>query len=79
MYCCMVTDSPDDFISVNQELTFEPLQNRVCVNVTIVNDEVVELTESFFAVIKPEKMHSHIDLDPRTSTEFFIINDDSEF
>ena len=78
-FCSRFADSPDDFFSVNQTLTFAPLEIKVCIIVLITNDEVLEQTESFSVIIKPEKMHSHIEIDPtKMSTEVVIRNDDGE-
>ena len=77
LFACAV--SPDDFTSVNTSLTFAPLQSRVCVNVTIIMDNVVEQTESFSVSIIAENMYDNIELGPRTSLDITIINDDGEF
>ena len=76
--CSLVADSPDDFFTVNRPMSFAPLESKVCIIVVIINDEVLEQAESFSVIIKPEKMHSHIELGPRTSTEVVIRNEDGQ-
>ena len=40
-------ESPMDYVDFHTTLTFAPCQRRSCVNVSIVDDDVLELTESF--------------------------------
>ena len=75
----MSPGSPEDFIALrNSRLMFVPNQRRSCVYVHIVDDDVVEQSESFRV-----SLESTADLHPvitlvQTEGDITIINDDSE-
>ena len=64
-------------MELSTPLNFEPLKNRACTRVTIKNDTVLELTESFYVKINLTKPHRHI-LIEKPSTNIIIINDDGK-
>ena len=54
-----------DYVDFHTTLTFAPCQMRSCVNVSIVDDDVLELTESFSITLERTLgLDDRIDLDP---------------
>ena len=43
--------APEDFISLSQELAFTPSDAQLCVNIPIVDDNIVEALEEYFFVV----------------------------
>ena len=64
-------------MELSTPLNFGPLQNRACTRVTIINDTMLEQTESFYVKINLTKPHSHIQIDKPT-TNIVIRNDDGK-
>ena len=59
------TVDPMDYLGVSIILMFEDCDRRRCVNVTIVDDEVLEMTESFTVTLeRTPGLDSRITLDP---------------
>ena len=57
--------SPMDYGSVSHNLTFDECENRSCTEITIMEDMIVEMTESFFITLeRTPGLDSRIDLDP---------------
>ena len=76
------TGDPSDFTSLSESLTFTPsssTSNRLCIDVEITDDSVVEETEQFFV----DLMHAQgLDrratlIDTATTSEIFITDNDS--
>lgn len=67
-----------DFTPVNQEMTFNPSTNELiqCIVVQIIDDSVLEATESFEAVLSSSD--PDISIRPISNTVVMIRNDDSE-
>ena len=58
---------------------FRSCETRVCTNVTIVDDDVAELTESFFVRVgRTEGLDERITLDP-VEAEIEIVDNDGEW
>ena len=59
------TVDPMDYIGVSTILIFGACETRHCVDVTIVDDEVLEMTESFRVTLeRTPDLHMRITLDP---------------
>ena len=68
----MYTVSPNDFGSLSTILTFDACVTRRCVNVTIVDDELLESLESFSVTLqRTSTLDSRITLAP-TSGRIYI-------
>ena len=68
-----------DYWEVDTILMFEACETRVCTNVTIVDDDVAELTERFFARLgRTVGLDTRITLDP-VEAEIEIIDGDGEW
>ena len=84
IFCCMsqcfffFIESPMDYGSVTTTLPFAACEDMSCQNISIVDDEVLENTESFFATLERNGLDSRITLNP-TRAEIEILDDDSEF
>ena len=72
-----LTDSPTDFMPMpNTPLLFQPNQRRVCVNIPIEDDDMVEQTESFTIILRgTQDLHEAIRL-TQTNGFVVIIDDD---
>ena len=74
----MVLDSPDDYIAVDIQLVFEPMENKKCVIIFITDDRTLEQQESFSVTIeKPLKLHDLVQIGI-SSREIVIGNDDGK-
>ena len=63
--CNSSTVTPMDYLGVSTILMFEECDRRRCVNVTIVDDKVLEMTESFTVTLeRTPGLDSRITLDP---------------
>ena len=74
----LFADSPEDYISMDTLLLFEPNDAESCVDVIIQNDNIVEQTESFTVTLEKS-----LDLNDRvilnhTDRTISIIDDDGE-
>ena len=68
-----------DYGSVDTTLTFAPCQRRSCVNVSIMDDDVLEFTESFSITLERTLgLDDRIDLDP-VDGEVEITDNDGMF
>ena len=68
--------SPDDYLSLAVILPFAACQTRSCVNVTIVDDFIVEGNETFlYDLERTPGLHPNIDLNPILG-EILIVDDD---
>ena len=68
-----------DYEEVDIILMFEACETRVCTNVTIVDDDVAELTERFFARLgRTVDLDTRITLDPFVA-EVEIVDNDGEW
>ena len=72
MYLCF--SAPSDYTSVSQVLTFSSSLTAQFVQVPIVNDSVMELTEVFTASISLENSNDHVELMPNSYS--ITISDD---
>ena len=71
---CVV--SPMDYDSLSEILGFGPCDTQQCTEITIVDDMIVELTESFFVTLeRTPGLDSRITLDP-VDGEIEITDDD---
>ena len=77
VYFSPLTDSPTDFMAMpNTPLLFQPNQRRVCVNIPIEDDDMVEQTESFTIILRgTQDLHESIRL-TQTNGYVVIIDDD---
>ena len=66
---------PADYDAVSQVFTFSPMVQRIGANITIINDDIVEDDETFFAVLDPQGMP--VVVSPETAT-VTIIEDPSD-
>ena len=65
-----------DYHNISEILEFDSCDTRQCTEITIVNDMIVELTESFFVTLEGTPgLDSRITLDPFDG-EIEIIDDD---
>ena len=64
-----------DYGSVNTTLPFDACDIRICVNVSITNDDILENTELFFVNLNRNGLDSRIRLNP-TRGEIEILDDD---
>ncbi len=71
----VVTLVPADYEAVSGVFTFSPMVQRIGVNVTIINDEIVENDETFSAVLDAQGMP--VDVSPDTAT-ITIIEDTTD-
>lgn len=61
---------------VLEPVEFETCESRSCVEITIVNDRILEIDETFSVVLnRTSDLDSRITLDP-TEAEIIIIDDD---
>ena len=68
-----------DYINVSTILAFGSCDTRQCTETTIVDDMIVELTESFFVTLeRTPGLDSRITLDP-VDGEIEIIDDDGVY
>ena len=49
----LLTTAPDDYASLTESFTLTPSDSRMCFNVSIVDDETLEVTEYFSATLEP--------------------------
>ena len=71
--------SPMDYVSVYTILEFDTCDTRHCTEIPIVNDMIVELTESFFVTLERTLgLDSRITLDP-VNGEIEITDDDGVY
>ena len=74
-----LTESGMDYDGINVILLFAACQRRSCVNVTIIDDEMLENTESFnFTLERTTGLSDRITLDPVDGV-VEIIDDDGMF
>ena len=67
-----------DYVEVEMILMFRSCETRVCTNVTIVDDNVAELTERFSVKLnRTDGLDPRITLDPVVA-DFEIMDDDGE-
>ena len=68
--------SPMDYLSLSQVLVFQPCDTRQCVNVSIVDDSVLEETEFFNATLASNAgLDPRITLNPVTAVVNILDND----
>ena len=68
-----------DYGEVETILMFRACETRVCTNVTIVDDNVAELTERFFVELnRTDSLDPRISLDPVVSEVEIIDDGDGE-
>ena len=74
---CYYSESPSDFTALMLEsVEFGECETRRCVNITIVDDLVLEMEESFIVVLnRTSQLDSRISLEP-TTAEIVIVDDD---
>lgn len=65
-----------DYWANSNEITFATNDTRQCVNISITDDEVTELRESFTVSLLPASDNMTILLDPLASSSTVYINDD---
>ena len=63
-------------MGLNISLPFHACQRESCVNVTIINDDVLEDARSFFITLESDNLTSRINLSPNYG-EIRIIDDGS--
>ena len=77
--CVIPTGSPGDYGSISETLTFVECDRRQCMDVSIIDDEELENTESFSVLLtETPGLDVRITLDP-VEAEIEIIDNDSEF
>ena len=66
MFTLLLAAQPDrDFFSINKTVTFSVNELRKCLTVTIVDDEVVELSKSFsISLERTENLDERITISP---------------
>ena len=65
-----------DYIVANKTIIeFDACQRKACVNITIVDDKVLEMVESFSLTLERNGLSDRIDLDPIDGTVEIIDND----
>ena len=76
---CSFAAQPDrDFFAINKTVTFYGNELRKCLEVTIVENEVVELSESFYISLeRTENLDERITISPDRGT-VTIEDDDGE-
>ena len=68
--------SPNDYISVSVFLQFSPCSGKECVSITIINDAIIETTESFhISLERSSDLSSRITIDG-PGGDVFILDDD---
>lgn len=55
--------APADYVGISEDLTFDSSTNRICVNVSIENDDILEATESFTASLTTSNSAVRLDQD----------------
>ena len=67
----------EDFTSSSLSLSFSPCEDRVCSQLPIINDDVIERNKSFqFMLERTPKLHQGIKLNNSTGT-LILLNDDN--
>ena len=71
-----VAESPDDYLSLTVILTFPACETRACEEVTIIDDDILETTESFNATLtRTPNLDPRITLDPFNAVVIILDND----
>ena len=55
--------APDDYVDVLSELTLDGSRARSCVNVTVLDDDILEPTEELVAVLTEDDTRVEVDRD----------------
>ncbi len=67
-----------DFVAASVQFNVAASSTRACVNVTILDDNIVESTEGFRLILDPPRSPLNLRLGRRPEVEVDIIDDDSE-
>ena len=71
-----LTVSPMDYAGLSTILMFSACETRQCLNVTVFEDQVLEETESFNAVLnRTDNLDTRITLNPVNAAVYIIDND----
>ena len=57
-------------------VTFQSGNNNMLLNITIINDELLEPDENFILTINSSSLPSHVDISNPSNTTVTILNDD---
>ena len=69
--------APSDYTEVTRTLNFAPATTRIEVTIPIVDDDIVESVENFFAMLALETVGANVIVDP-ARTQINIVDNDSK-
>lgn len=74
--CCIFSSAVGnaDFVALDAAIPFGPGENRMCVNISVLNDNIYEDPENFSVVLGTED--ESVDVDPTRQTGTATITDD---
>ena len=74
--CCFITESPSDYLSLFAILEFGECDDRVCEEIVIVDDLILEMDETLsFTLNRTDNLDPRITLDP-TRGDIVIVDND---
>ena len=86
MHAALPSADPVDYVAVSVDFTFDPGNSRRCVDVSIVDDDILEATENFFGdltttdpavTLNPDRAQVDINEDPNDGK--LLIESESSF